>query len=42
VTLPGSVTAIAARSETRSADVVVALHTAAGPELLRLELRPAP
>jgi hypothetical protein len=40
--LPGSVTAVAARPETRGADVVVALQTAAGHELLRLELRPAP
>jgi len=42
VALPGDVTAVAARSGARAADVVVALRSAAGPELMRLELRPAP
>jgi hypothetical protein len=40
--VPGTVTAMAARAGARSADVVVALHTPAGAELLRLEVRTEP
>ena len=42
LSVPGAISALATRSEGRVADVVVAIETAAGAELLRLELRSTP
>lgn len=42
IRVPGVVSALAARGGSGASDVVVALVSAAGPELLRLELRPQP